>query len=92
MATRVERWLRQLERRLGMDRRGRTVWVWVLPPLIGLFAGLVGVFIALPSEATWSVRIILGLFGFVSMTAIGVIYLISFGGDTNQQAEDGDRR
>jgi len=88
---RVERWLRALERRLGMDRRGRTVWVWAIPPVIGLFSGVVAVFISLPTEASWTVRVILGIFGFVSMTSIAVIYLLSFGGDRNQEADDPDR-
>ena len=75
-----------------MDREGRTVWVWALPLVIGVFSAIVAVFIALPAEATWTVRIILGVFGFISMSGIAVIYLLSFSGDKNQQADDSDRR
>jgi hypothetical protein len=87
----LEHGLRRLEGRLGMDRQGRTVWVWAFPLVIGVFSGVVAVFVALPAEASWMVRIILGVFGFVSMTAIAGIYLLSFSGDKNQQADDSDR-
>lgn len=87
----IERWLRALERRLGMDRRGRTVWVWAIPFATGILSAVVAVVIALPKEASVTVRVVLGVFAFVAMTAMATLYLMSFGGDPNQQPEDGDR-
>jgi len=74
-----------------MDRRGRTVWVWAIPFGTGLLSAFVAVYIALPKEATVTVRVILGIFAFVAMTAMATLYLLSFGGDPNQQADDRDR-
>ena len=79
--------IRRFERRLGIDREGRSVWVWLLPPGIGLVTGFLVPFMpGLPGEMGLVDRITLSIFGFVTMTAIASIYLISFDNDHNQQA------
>ncbi len=84
---RVAAGIRRFERRLGIDREGRSVWVWLLPPSIGLVTGFLVPFMpGLPSEMGLVDRLTLSLFGFVTMTAIASIYLISFDNDHNQQA------
>ena len=79
--------IRRFERRLGIDREGHSVWVWLLPPGIGLVTGFLVPFMpGLPGEMGLVDRITLSIFGFVTMTAIASIYLISFDNDHNQQA------
>lgn len=84
---RVAAGIRRFERRLGIDREGRSVWVWLLPPIIGLITAFLVPFMpGLPSEMGLVDRITLSIFAFVTMTAIASIYLISFDNDHNQQA------
>jgi len=35
---------RSLERRLGIDREGRSVWVWLLPPGVGIASAVLVAF------------------------------------------------
>jgi hypothetical protein len=84
---RVEAGFRRLERKLGIDRQGRTVWVWLIPPSIGLLTGILVPFMpGLPDSMGLVDRITLSIFGFFTMTIITSIYLISFDNDHNQQA------
>lgn len=84
---RVEAAFRRLERKLGIDREGRTVWVWLIPPSIGLVTGILVPFMpGLPDSMGLVDRITLSIFGFFTMTIITSIYLISFDNDHNQQA------
>src|ERR1019366_10618868 len=86
---------RRLERRLGIDREGRTVWVWLMPPCIGIISAvLVGFMPGLPNDAGWVYRLPFAFFALVTMTAIASIYLITFDNDHNQQAavDDEPRR
>jgi hypothetical protein len=84
---RVEAGFRRLERKLGIDREGRTVWVWLLPPAIGLLTGFLVPFMpGLPDSMGLADRITLSIFAFFTMTVIASIYLISFDNDHNQQA------
>jgi hypothetical protein len=84
---RVEAGLRRLERKIGIDREGRTVWVWLLPPAIGLITAVLVPFMpGLPDAMGLFDRLTLAVFGMFTMTAIASIYLISFDNDHNQQA------
>ncbi len=86
---RVEAVLRHLERKLGIDRQGRTVWVWLLPPALGLITALMVLF--MPGVATdmgLFGSVTLAIFGLLAVTLIASIYLISFDKDHNQQADD----
>ena len=84
---RVEAGLRRFEGRIGIDREGRTVWVWLMPPAIGLVTACLAPFMpGLPDSMGLIYRLTLAIFGFVTMTAITSIYLISFDNDHNQQA------
>ena len=88
--TSVERRLRRFEKRLGIDRQGRSVWIWALPPLSGVIIGvLFGVMPGIPIPADWGLRVAFGLFGLVATTAVSVICLLSFDRDGNQDATDG---
>jgi hypothetical protein len=83
----LEAAFRRLEQRLGIDREGRSVWVWLLPPVIGLATAVLVPFMpGLPAEMGPFERATLAIFGFVTMTVIASIYLISFDNDHNQQA------
>jgi hypothetical protein len=87
MKLRVEAALRRFERKIGIDREGRSVWVWLMPPAIGLVtAGLAPFMPGLPDSMGFLYRLTIAIFGFVTMTAITSIYLISFDNDHNQQA------
>ncbi|MFI5286128.1 MAG: hypothetical protein ACHQ4F_07395 [Candidatus Dormibacteria bacterium] len=90
MATRkegLEAFFRGIERRLGIDREGRTVWVWLLPPAVGIVSAVLVAFMpGLPADLGWVYRLPFSLFAFVTMTLIASIYLITFDNDHNQQA------
>ena len=84
----VERLLRRFERRIGIDRRGRSVWVWAVPPAVGVATAIFSYFMpGIPDNFGWPGRAVLALFGFVTMTVIAVIYMISFDNDRNQSDE-----
>ena len=58
-----------------------------MPPAIGLVTACLAPFMpGLPDSMGLIYRITLAIFGFISMTAITAIYLISFDNDHNQQA------
>jgi hypothetical protein len=83
----LEAAFRQLEKKLGIDREGRSVWVWLLPPGIGVVTAILVPFMpGLPIAMGLFDRATLAVFGFVTMTVIASIYLISFDNDHNQQA------
>jgi hypothetical protein len=87
LKARVAAQLRRLERKIGIDREGRTVWVWLIPPAVGLVSGVLVPFMpGLPDEMGLGDRLFLAVFGMLTMTAIASIYLISFDNDHNQQA------
>jgi hypothetical protein len=78
---------RRLERRLGIDREGRSVWVWLLPPSIGIVSAVLVAFMpGLPDDLGWVYRLPFSFFALVTMTLIASIYLITFDNDHNQQA------
>ena len=78
---------RRLERRLGIDREGRTVWVWLLPPCIGIVSAVLVAFMpGLPDNLGWVYRLPFSIFALLTMTLIASIYLITFDNDHNQQA------
>jgi hypothetical protein len=82
---------RRLERRLGIDREGRTVWVWLMPPGIGLASAVLVAFMpGLPDNLSWIARLPFSLFALITMTLIASIYLITFDNDHNQQAATDD--
>jgi hypothetical protein len=81
----IELMLRQFERAIGIDRRGRSVWVWLLPPAIGLTVAIMSLYMpGLPDDFGWAGRVAIAVFGFFTMTAISFIYLVSFDNDPNQ--------
>lgn len=83
----LETAFRRLEGKLGIDREGRSVWVWLLPPAIGLATALLVPFMpGLPPAMGLFDRLTLAIFGLITMTVIASIYLISFDNDHNQQA------
>ena len=78
---------RRLERRLGIDREGRSVWVWLLPPCIGIVSAVLVAFMpGLPDDVGWVYRLPFSFFALVTKTLIASIYLITFDNDHNQQA------
>ncbi|MGA7987688.1 MAG: hypothetical protein WCB51_04740 [Candidatus Dormiibacterota bacterium] len=88
---RVEAGLRRLEHKIGIDREGRTVWVWLLPPGIGLCTAVLVPFMpGVPDAMGLLDRLTLAVFGMITMTLISSIYLISFDNDHNQQAPAND--
>jgi hypothetical protein len=82
---------RRLERRLGIDREGRTVWVWLLPPGVGIASAVLVAFMpGLPDNLNWLARLPFSIFALITMTLIASIYLITFDNDHNQQAATDD--
>ena len=81
----VEVVLRAFERRIGIHRDGRSVWVWALPPTVGLTVAILSLFLpGAPADFNWADRVVIAIFGFFTMTAISFIYLVSFDNDPNQ--------
>ena len=84
----IEGWLRRFERHIGIDRSGRSVWVWTVPLAVGVATAVFSAFMpGIPDNFGWPGRLVLALFGLVTMTAIAVIYMISFDNDRNQSDE-----
>ncbi|MFZ2034897.1 MAG: hypothetical protein WAW53_14175 [Candidatus Dormiibacterota bacterium] len=82
---------RRLERRLGVDREGRSVWVWLLPPCVGIASAVLVAFMpGIPNDVGWVYRLPFSFFALITMTAIAAIYLITFDNDHNQQAASDD--
>src|ERR1700689_12267 len=91
----IKQWLagvfRSLERRLGIDREGRSVWVWLLPPGVGVASGGLIAFVpGLPDSLSWAARLPFPVFAVIPMPLIASIYLIQFDNDHNQQASSDD--
>jgi hypothetical protein len=84
---RVEAAFNRLESKLGIDREGRSVWVWLLPPGIGLFTAVMVLLMpGLSNGVSLPDRLTLAVFGLLAVTTIASIFLISFDNDHNQQA------
>jgi hypothetical protein len=84
---RVEAGLKRFESKLGIDREGRTVWVWLLPPGMGLVTAVMVLFMpGLSSGMGLFGTLTLAIFGLLAVTTIASIYLIAFDNDHNQQA------
>jgi flagellar motor component MotA len=79
----VEERIRRFEKKLGIDRHGRTVWVWLIPPGIGLCAavlfGVVATLSSLAGDIGVGERILVAVFGFITMTVLTGICLAWFG-------------
>jgi hypothetical protein len=83
--------LRALERAIGLDRAGRTTWVWIFPPVVGIITGALSPFLpGMPRYFGVAGVVFLGVFGFVSMTVISVLYMLAFDRDRNQVGDDPD--
>jgi hypothetical protein len=88
----IERLLRRFEKRLGIDRLGRSVWVWLMPPLVGVVGGAGSALMpGIPDDFGFSLRLVLGVLCFVVLTAITLIYLMALDYDHNQQTDDTPR-
>lgn len=88
---RLDAQLRRLERRLGLDRQGRTTWVWALPVVSAVIIGLLfGIMPGIDIEASWGTRLLFGVFGFVTTLIVSVICMVSFDRDRNQDGDDAD--
>jgi hypothetical protein len=84
---RVEAGFKRFESKLGIDREGRTVWVWLLPPGMGLVTAVMVLFMpGLSSGMGLFGTLTLAIFGLLAVTTIASIYLIAFDNDHNQQA------
>src|ERR1019366_6913353 len=91
ITARVEAGFKRLEGRLGIDREGRTVWVWLLPPGMGVVSAVLVAFMpGLRNYVGWVYRLPFDVFAPLTMTPIASIYLITFDNDHNQQAAGGD--
>lgn len=86
ITARLEAGFKRLERALGVDRAGRTVWVWLLPPGLGLVTAMMVLFVpGISSGMGLFGRLTLAIFGLLAVTTIASIYLIAFDNDHNQQ-------
>ena len=82
-------YLRRLEKHLGIDRQGRTTWVWAFPLAVGLIAAVASPFMPGIRELFGVFgAVFFGVFAFVSMTLISVLYMFAFDRDRNQLGDD----
>jgi hypothetical protein len=71
---RVEAGFKRFESALGVDREGRTVWVWHLPPGMGLVTAVMVLFMpGLSSGMGLFGRVTLAIFGLLAVTTIASI-------------------
>ncbi|MDQ6848137.1 MAG: hypothetical protein M3019_11260 [Candidatus Dormibacteraeota bacterium] len=85
--------LRTLERKLGADRRGRTLWVWVVPASTLVVTFVVLAFIGVQGKVDLALTIPMALVLSVFLGSLSAFYLTAASSD-ERDGDDGpdDRR
>jgi hypothetical protein len=90
LGQRLRSWLRRFERAVGVERPGRSAWVWLGP--LANFLGTVGVVIwfARIGELEMTAAVPLAIFGGLFMAGTAIAYMGAFGADPDDsEAEAG---
>ncbi|HWF58064.1 MAG TPA: hypothetical protein VG520_06905 [Candidatus Dormibacteraeota bacterium] len=89
---RLPRMLRGLERKLGADREGRTLWVWAVPAATVVITFAVLAFIGVQGQVDLSLTLPMALVLSVFLGVLSAIYLTAPASDERDQDEPPDDR
>jgi hypothetical protein len=86
--------LRRLERKLGADREGRTLWVWTVPAATVIVTFVVLAFIGMQDKVDLALTLPMALVLSVFLGSLSAVYLTAASSDERDREEDGpdDRR
>jgi hypothetical protein len=89
---RLPRMLRRLERKLGSDREGRTLWVWVVPALTVVITFAMLAFIGIQGQVDLGLTLPMALVLSVFLGSLSAIYLTAPGSDERDSDDPPDDR
>jgi hypothetical protein len=89
---RLPRMLRRLERKLGSDREGRTLWVWAVPASTVVITFAVLAYIGVQGQVDLSLTLPMALVLSVFLGSLSAIYLTAPGSDERDQDDGPDDR
>jgi hypothetical protein len=84
--------LRRLERKLGADREGRTLWVWAVPASTVVITFVVLAFIGVQGKVDLSLTLPMALVLSVFLGSLSAIYLTAASSDERDQEDGSDDR
>ncbi len=84
--------LRRLERKLGADREGRTLWVWVVPATTVVVTFAVLAFIGVQGKVDLSLTIPMALTLSLFLGSLSAFYLTAASSDERDKDDDFDDR
>lgn len=84
--------LRRLEHRLGADREGRTLWVWVVPAATLVITFLVLAFIGVEGRVDLALTIPMALTLSVFLGSLSAFYLTAASSDERDRDDGPDER
>lgn len=88
-AGRLPRALRSLERRMGADREGRTLWIWVVPAVTIVVTFAILAFLGIQSGVDLTLTLPMALTLSVFLGALSAIYLTAASADERDREDDG---
>ncbi len=89
---RLPRMLRLLERKLGADREGRTLWVWAVPAATVVITFAVLAFIGVQGQVDLGLTLPMALVLSVFLGSLSAIYLTAPAADERDQDDPPDDR
>jgi hypothetical protein len=84
--------LRRLERKLGSDREGRTLWVWMVPASTVVITFAMLAFIGIQGQVDLSLTLPMALVLSVFLGSLSAIYLTAPSSDERDQDDPPDDR
>lgn len=84
--------LRTLERKLGADREGRTLWVWVVPASTFVVTFVVLAFIGIQGQVDLSLTLPMALVLSVFLASLSAFYLTAASADERDKDDGPDDR
>lgn len=84
--------LRSLERKLGADREGRTLWVWVVPAATVVISFAVLAFIGAQGQVDLTLTLPMALVLSVFLGSLSAIYLTAASSDERDEDDGPDNR
>jgi hypothetical protein len=84
--------LRTLERRLGADREGRTLWVWIVPAFTLVITFVVLAFIGIQGQVDLALTLPMALVLSVFLGSLSAFYLTAASSDERDKDDGPDER
>ena len=85
----LPRALRGLERKLGADREGRTLWVWVVPASTVVITFVVLAFVGVQGKVDLALTLPMALVLSVFLGSLSAFYLTAASSDERDKDDDG---